>query len=157
MEKLLNKLLKYPLFKWGLDRYQKYKEVILYIFFGGLTTLVNFAVYIFLNRFLNVYILTSNTFAFIAAVLFAYFTNKVFVFHSHNWTFKVLFLEMVAFFSARLFSFAVDTGIMYVFADRLAINDILVKIGANVIVVILNYLFSKYYIFRNKNTEGKMQ
>ena len=149
----MRKLLEFKLFKLCKNIYLKNKEIILYIFYGGLTTLVNFAVYIILHHGMGIYILTSNTIAFIVAVLFAYVTNKIFVFASHEWTIRVLKFEIITFFSGRLFSFAVDTAIIYVFADRIGLNDIIVKIGSGILVIIINYLFSKLIIFKKKTNQ----
>jgi putative flippase GtrA len=125
-------------------------ETMLYIFFGILTTAVNFIVYTICTNYLGIHYLGSNTLAFILAVIFAFITNKIFVFKSHDYKFKVLMFEFISFLGARIVSFGMDTLIMFVFVDLFMINDLIVKILSNVLVVILNYFFSKFIVFKKK-------
>lgn len=126
----------------------KYKEVVLYCIFGGLTTVINIITYFMLSRFFNINYLISNIFAWILSVLFAYVTNKIFVFRSKNTEFKYVIKELLAFIGCRLFSGLLDIGIMYIFVDIFKFNDFIIKIIANIIVIILNYVFSKVMIFK---------
>lgn len=130
--------------------YIKYKELILYVFFGGLTTLCNIvSYYIFAHMFfLNE--IASTILAFIISVLFAFFTNSRYVFMSKAKGFKQVSNELVKFFGARLFSGGLDVLIMYIFVTLLMFNDIVIKILSNIIVIILNYLFSKLFVFKTK-------
>nr|WP_294998918.1 GtrA family protein [uncultured Methanobrevibacter sp.] len=123
------------------------REIILYVIFGVLTTLVNFVTYIFFVRFLNINYLISNVLAWFFSVLFAYVTNKIWVFESKN---KNILREMSLFFGGRLFSGVVDTGLMYVLIDILSVGDLISKIIIQVIVVILNYVISKIIVFKKE-------
>ena len=124
----------------------KYKEQILYIFFGGLTTLINMVVY-FLCRQMKMNVVPADIVAWILAVIFAYVTNKIWVFESKSWAPAVLAKELVTFFGARLFSLGVDVAFLYVTVEKLQLWDLPMKLIANIIVIILNYIFSKLIVF----------
>lgn len=127
----------------------KYRELILYLVFGVLTTAVNYVSYlIFAPLFETTTIPT--VIAWVLSVVFAYFTNRVWVFQSHAKGAAALFREVLSFFGARLLSGVIDVGIMWVFADRMGLNDKIVKLASNVFVVIFNYVASKLVIFRKK-------
>lgn len=130
--------------------YVKYKEVILYLVFGGLTTLVNIVSYAVFARILNMDTVTGTSVAWLISVIFAYITNKIFVFESKTNTFALLVKECVSFFGCRLATGVMDVAIMYLSVDLLHFNDIVIKIVSNVFVVILNYIFSKLFIFRRE-------
>ena len=127
--------------------YHKYKEGILYLFFGGCTTLVNIISFAILRLFkIDVYI--SNGIAWILAVLFAFVTNKIFVFESKGKTKKETLREMISFFGFRVLSLLFDMVIMYLLIDIIHGNEIVAKVVSNVVVIILNYIFSKVFIFK---------
>ncbi|HBG2474244.1 TPA: GtrA family protein, partial [Clostridioides difficile] len=127
----------------------KHKETILYLFFGAFTTLVNIVSYLFFTRVILFNFMVANALAWILAVLFAYVTNKFFVFESKRIEIKFLFKEFLSFVSFRLLSGVVEMLIMYVMIDLLFVNDVIVKIFTNIVVIVLNYLFSKMIIFKN--------
>ncbi len=127
--------------------YNKYKEVLLYLLFGGLTTIVNILTF-YIFRKLNVELYISNIIAWIISVLFAFITNKLFVFESKNKTKKENIKEITSFFGFRLLSLVFDMGSMFLLINILKINDLLSKIFANILVIILNYIFSKLFIFK---------
>lgn len=129
---------------------KKYRETILYLFFGSFTTLVNIVSYLFFTRVILFNFMVANTLAWILAVLFAYVTNKFFVFESKRVEIRFLFKEFLSFVSFRLLSGVIEMIIMYIMIDLLFVNDIIVKVFTNIIVIILNYLFSKMIIFKNK-------
>lgn len=120
------------------------KELILYVIFGILTTLVNIIVYFVFTR-LGINYLISNILAWFLSVLFAYVTNRRWVFESKS---SDILKECGLFFSGRIFSGVVDTGLMYLFIDILSIGDVISKIVIQVIVVILNYIISKWIVFK---------
>jgi len=125
--------------------YMNVKELILYIFFGVLTTLVNILVYLFFARIILANYLVSNILAWFFSVLFAYVTNRIWVFESKN---KNIIKECSLFFGGRLFSGVVDTVLMFIFIDIFCVGDFISKIIIQVIVVILNYVLSKVVIFK---------
>ena len=130
---------------------KKYKSVILYLVFGVLTTIVNIVAYFLLdfNRLFNTVINTSI--AWVVAVIFAYVTNKKWVFESKVKGFKDNFKEMMSFFGCRIATGLMDVGIMFVFVDILRYDDMIIKIASNVLVVILNYVGSKLLVFTNRD------
>lgn len=130
--------------------WEKYKDVIPYLFFGGCTTLVNVAVYWLMAHPLGLGVMPSTIGAWLAAVLFAYVTNRKWVFHSTAKGAAEIGREMASFFGCRLATGVVDWACMYLFVDVLKWNDMVVKLGANVLVVILNYVASKAFIFKKK-------
>lgn len=135
---------------------KKYKETILYLIFGVLSTIVNIGVYLFCTRGLNIEILKANAIAWIAAVLFAYITNKLFVFESKNINIVFLIKEFTAFVSCRALSGIIEMSLMYIMINVVLMNDFIVKITTNIVVVILNFIFSKLIIFKkNKQLEGE--
>ena len=132
------------------ELYKKYKEIIMYLIFGGLTTLVNIVAYFILARLLNIETVASTIIALIVSILFAYITNKIFVFESKTHNKKDLLREMISFFACRALSGVMDVAIMYVTVDLWHFNDIIMKIISNIIVIIVNYVFSKLIIFKKK-------
>ena len=140
------------------------RETILYLVFGALTTLVNFIVFDRMNAALGErWVVASQTVAFVVAVLFAFFTNKPFVFRSKDWSAKTLEIELPSFFGGRILSFLIETALVlaardWFHAGRYAlcignwlINGLTVaKVPIAVVTVILNYIFSKFWAFRKK-------
>ncbi len=127
--------------------YHKYKEGLLYLFFGGCTTLVNILAFA-LFRLIHIGTYISNGLAWVLAVLFAFVTNKIFVFESKGKSKKETFKEGVSFFGFRVLSLVIDMGIMYLLIDILSWNELLSKVISNIVVIILNYIFSKVFIFK---------
>lgn len=136
--------------EWIKEMYAKYRDVIPYLFFGVCTTLVNMAVYWLLAHPLGMGTMPSTVIAWILAVLFAYVTNRRWVFHSEATGRKEILREMTSFFGCRLATGVVDWLCMYIFVDLLGLNDVIIKFLANVLVIILNYAASKLLIFRKK-------
>ena len=131
--------------------YKKYKEIINYIVFGIFTTVVNYICYLFFTRVLYISVVVSTIIAWVLAVLFAYVTNKKFVFESNGFNIYRIIKEMTSFFSLRIVSGIFEIVCMYVFVAVMNVNDILIKLIVNVVVIILNYIFSKCLVFKNKN------
>ncbi len=129
--------------------YKKYREIILYLIFGGLTTLVNFIIY-FSAVFLGADIYVSNIAAWIGAVLFAYITNRKMVFQSDSKSKKSILKEILLFYGARVFSLIVETVLLFLFVELLFMNEYISKIILQILVIVLNYVFSKFLIFRKK-------
>lgn len=132
--------------------YIKYKEVVNYLIFGVMATIVNFASYFVFARLIGIDEVISSGLSWFCAVTFAYITNKMFVFESKTDTKKAFFKEMLSFFLARVFSGIVcDIGTFALMVKVLHINDIISKIVTQVMVVILNYVLSKLLIFRKED------
>lgn len=126
----------------------KYKSIMLYAFFGVLTTIVNIATYYVCAHLIHLDTVISACVAWITGVLFAYFTNRKYVFESDKTEMEGVLKEVFSFFSCRLITGAVDIAIMYIFVDVFHWNDMLIKVLSNVVVIVLNYMASKLIIFR---------
>lgn len=133
------------------ELYLKYKEIINYLVFGGLTTVVNFVTYYITARIIGIEEVTSSSISWFCSVLFAYITNKLFVFESKSNSKKEFFKEMISFFLARIASgILCDVGTFALMVKVFNVNDIIAKIVTQIMVVIVNYVFSKLIIFKKK-------
>lgn len=130
----------------GLIR--KYWDILTYLFFGGLTTVVNYLVYLPCYNLLGISASVSNMIAWVVAVAFAYLTNKPFVFRSHDWSLATVVPELAKFVGCRVFSGLLETLIIFVTVDVAAWNGNAMKLFTSVLVVILNYFGSKLLVFR---------
>lgn len=149
---------------WGFLKifepfYKAHKEVLLYLFFGVMTTVVSFitaGIAKFLLEKIGagsvVVVNVSTVFSWICSVTFAYITNRIWVFESTARGASAIVKEGASFYGGRLFTLLVEAVIMNIGYDRLGFNYWLTKIAANVIVIILNYVISKIFVFRKKKT-----
>lgn len=132
--------------------YLEYKEIINYLIFGVLSTVVNFASYFIFAKLFHIDEVVSSGLSWFCAVLFAYITNKIFVFESKTKTVKAFIKEMMSFFACRVLSgILCDVGTFALMVKVLNINDIIAKIVTQIMVVILNYVLSKLVIFKKKS------
>lgn len=129
-----------------------YKDIIFYLFFGICTTAVNVILYWICAYPLNLETMPSSIIAWIFAVLFAYITNRKWVFHSDATTSLEKIKELFSFFGCRLATGFVDWACMFVFVLLIGFNDVFIKFAANILVIILNYVASKRIIFKHKNS-----
>lgn len=134
--------------KWIKQLLDKYREVIDYAFFGALTTLVNIVVFFLLDTVLGMPYLIANAIAIIVSILFAFFTNKKYVFKTKTDTFQKAFREFYLFVGFRAVSGLFDMLTMFVLVDVLLIGTNVSKILTQFIVVVLNYVFSKFFVFK---------
>lgn len=135
--------------------YQKYKDIIPYGIFGVLTTLVNVAVYWIAAHPLRLGTMPSTVLAWIMAVLFAYVTNRKWVFHSTAVTAVEIRKEILSFFICRLATGVLDWACMFIFVDLLGLYDVAIKVLANILVIILNYVASRLVVFKRKDNAEK--
>ncbi len=129
---------------------KKYEELILYVICGGLTTVVNIVVYGLCADVLGIYYLAANFIAWVLSVLFAYVTNRTWVFKSRRRGARAILREFSLFVSGRVMSMAGDMLIMFLCVSVAALPGLIAKILANIFVMIFNYIFSKLIIFRKK-------
>lgn len=127
---------------------KKYKFIILYGIFGVLTTIINIVTYALCYDMFNISNVVSNIIAWVLSVLFAFITNKIWVFESKCFDFKIFIKELWNFIVCRLATGALDLGIMYVGVDLLKGPALILKIASNIIVIILNYVMSKLFVFK---------
>lgn len=130
------------------EYWEKYKDVFFYLVFGVLTTVVNIAVYWISVHILGTSVMVGTILAWALAVFFAYITNRTMVFHSSATGADEILKEIVSFFACRIGTGVVDWAIMLIFVTILHFNDMIVKILANIIVIVLNYILSKFVIFK---------
>lgn len=128
----------------------KYWDVLTYLVFGVLTTVVNYIVYLPAYNLLGLSASVSNVLSWVTAVAFAYLTNKPFVFRSHDWSAKTVIPELTKFVSCRVASGAAETLILLLTVDILGWNGNLWKLFTQVLVVVLNYFASKLVVFKKK-------
>lgn len=127
---------------------RKYWDVIPYLFFGVCTTAVNVVAYWLCAHPLRLKTMPSTVIAWFLAVLFAYVVNRKWVFHSEAHKAKAICREVVSFFGCRLATGVIDWLCMFVFVELLSVNDVFIKTAANMLVVVLNYVASKFVIFK---------
>ena len=123
-------------------------DVIIYLVFGVLTTVVNYLVYLPCYNLLHFSASVSNAIAWAAAVIFAYLTNKPFVFKSYDWSAKTVLPELTRFLGCRIGSGAAETLILLLTVDILGWNGNVWKLATSVLVVLLNYVGSKLFVFK---------
>lgn len=138
------------MFKKIWELVEKYWDILSYLFFGVLTTVVNYVVYLPCYNVLNLSAVASNAIAWVVAVAFAYLTNKPFVFRSHDWSAKTVIPELTKFVGCRIGSGLAETLILLLAVDIMGWNGNIWKLLTNVLVVILNYIGSKLLVFRRK-------
>lgn len=134
------------------DLFEKYKDVIPYGIFGVLTTLVNISVYWVMAHILGMRTVPSSIIAWVAAVSFAYLTNRKWVFHSEAHTTRAIIKEILYYFLCRLMTGVFDWLFMYVTVDMLHWHDVWMKFIANVMVIVLNYLASRFVVFKKRDS-----
>ena len=127
---------------------EKYGDILSYLFFGVLTTVVNYLVYLPCYNLLGISASVSNVIAWVVAVAFAYLTNKPWVFKSHDWSRQTVIPELTKFVGCRIGSGALETAIIFLFVDALCWNGNVMKLITSVLVVVLNYIGSKLLVFR---------
>lgn len=129
---------------------KKYEDILSYLVFGVLTTVVNYLVYLPCYNNLGLSGSVSNIVAWVVSVAFAYLTNKPFVFKSNDWSAKTVVPELTKFVTCRLGSGALETLLILVCVDWLNWNGNVMKLITSILVVIINYVASKLVVFRKK-------
>ncbi|RST90919.1 hypothetical protein CBF33_08600 [Vagococcus lutrae] len=132
---------------------EEYYAILMYLIMGGITTVINIVSFWLFNEKIGINYTVSNIIAWIFSVLFAYISNKLYVFESKHSTLTDLYREIASFFGFRLLSLFMDLLAMFIMISLLHIAPLISKILANVVVLIANYLFSKFFIFKKNNYE----
>lgn len=128
----------------------KYKELIRYGICGLITTAINIVAFHVCYEVCDIPLFVSNTIAWILAFLFAFISNKLWVFESKEWTGKKAVTQMVGFLAARLATLVLDTFLMWIMVDVMTLNGTLSKVISNIVTIAINYLASKFIIFKEK-------
>ena len=151
MEKKIEELIEKIFGKKIFDLYIKYREIIVYVIIGALTTLIYFIVYFPFTKILDVNYKLSTCIAWIVAVIFAFYTNKYIVFRSEDNS--EIWKEFFKFILSRLFSLGADLAVKYIMIEVLKLNEDFSAIVSQIIVIVLNYVLSKLLIFTKKSEE----
>ena len=148
---IFDRIMSLPLLRLFEPFYKKHKEGLLYLFFGGVTTLVSFFVFWLFDAVIDWDPLLANLISWVIAVAVAYITNRIWVFAAHATGARAVLIEIVSFYLSRVATFLMEEGILLIFVTLLDLPSMPVKIAASVLVVLLNYVFSKIFVFRKKN------
>ena len=140
-----NKIIKKP-----IEYIEKYKEIILYLVFGGLTTVLNFALLALFHYIIGFSEGLANAIAWVLSLIYAYIVNRIFVFESKAKGFTGFAYEFGSFFSARAFSGAVDIFVIWFFVQKLSLNLFIFKTATQIFTIVFNYAASKLFIFKEK-------
>ncbi len=132
------------------------RETVTYIIFGVLTTAVNYVTYYLLYKFTALDAVIYNTIAWAVSVIFAFITNKIFVFESKKWNIRTVLLELLPFVGARILSLLLEEAFLLLTVHIIGMHELMAKIIISVVVVIVNYFASKFIIFRNKKDKEEI-
>ena len=147
-EDIFDRIMELPVLRILDPFYKKNKEILLYLFFGGLTFLVSISSYAVFNIRIGWNVLTANIASWILAVAFAYVTNRIWVFTSSADSKRGIAREVVSFVSGRIVTLVIEELILLVFVTALEMSSIPIKIVAQVVVIALNYVISKMVVFK---------
>jgi putative flippase GtrA len=143
-ENIFDRVMRLPLLRVFYPFYERHREALLYLFFGVLTTAVSWGSFYLFYYPLPLGELTATALSWVAAVTFAFFTNRTFVFRAHGRIAR----EALSFLLSRLSTLLVEEGYIFLFVTLLAFEAMWVKIAGNVLILVLNYLFSKFFVFK---------
>lgn len=127
--------------------YLAHKEVLLYVLFGGLTTVISILSFTLAYEFCVINEHIANIMSWILAVTFAFITNRTWVFKGSADNNATVFKQALSFYAGRVFTLLVEEVVVFVFITWLGFSALLVKVATQAIVLILNYVISKYYVF----------
>lgn len=147
---IFDRIMSLAVFRGFEPFYKKHKEALLYLFFGGLAFVVSISTFGVFNVTMNINELLANILSWIITVLFAFFTNRIWVFDSKTDTVNEFIKQMVAFFGGRVVTLVIEEAILLVFITIMGLNSMLIKIIAQVVVIVLNYIISKLWIFKKQ-------
>lgn len=148
---IFDKLMSLPVLNIFEGFYKKHKEVLLYLFFGGLAFVVSIATYAGFNVALEINELVANVLSWIITVLFAFFTNRIWVFQAPTDGAIIFWRQLGAFYAGRVLTLIVEELILLTFITLLKFPGMAVKVAAQVVVIILNYIVSKLLVFKKKS------
>lgn len=145
---IFEKIIELPGLRIFQSFYKKYKEILLYLFFGGLTMIVSIVSYAICNLVFGIDVLVANIISWLLAVMFSFYTNRIWVFQASTNSISGFLKQMVSFYSGRVVTLIIEEIILFIFITYLQYNSMVVKIIAQVVVVILNYVISKLWVFK---------
>jgi len=128
------------------------KETISYLIFGVLTTIISNVAF-YLARYIGLEVFSANLLSNVLAITFAFFTNKIFVFESTSWKPLFVLVEIAKFFSTRFIAVFLETFLLMLLINVLGFNDTLMKMFTSMLLIITNYVLSKWFIFRKRTQD----
>ena len=147
---IFDRLMKLPGLRIFEPFYKRHKEGLLYLFFGGAAFFMNILLFIAIDKIFGIDALINNAVCWVICVIFQYFTNKIWVFEYKSENFSELLRQIISFFSGRIFTLFVEEVIIGIFITWLKFDTLSVKLSAEIIVIILNYVISKMIIFKKR-------
>ncbi|MCR4744706.1 MAG: GtrA family protein [Lachnospiraceae bacterium] len=147
---IFDKIMHLPVLNIFEPFYKKYKEGLMYLFFGGLAFFLNIFLFALFTDIMKINDLLANAISWVICVLFQYITNRTWVFDGHVEGSAALIKQISSFFGGRIFTLVVEEIIILVFITWLGFNRIAVKLVAQVVVIVLNYVISKLFVFKKK-------
>ncbi len=152
---IFDKIMSLPILRLLYPFYYKHKAVLLYLFFGFVTTVISWVSFWVCDELLNMHELVANLISWFLAVLVAFITNRIWVFDSPTNSFWGLAKQVVLFYMSRVATFLLESAMILVFVTMLKFPSMPVKIIASVFVVVLNYFFSKIVVFRKRKSADR--
>lgn len=149
-EDIFDKIMSLPFFRLFFPVYKKYKEILLYLFFGGCAFVISIGSYAIANVGCGVNELIANIISWILAVLFAFFTNRVWVFHSATNSERDFVKQFFSFVGGRILTLVIEEAMIFIFITVLGFNSMMIKVIAQIVVIVLNYIISKFLVFKNR-------
>lgn len=147
---IFDKLMSLPFLRIFEPFYKAHKEVLLYLLFGGLAFVVSIATYAFFNVTVGINELVANILSWIITVAFAFLTNRVWVFNAPTKNAAEFIRQMISFFGGRVITLVIEEIILLVFITLLRFASMPVKIVAQIVVIVLNYVISKVLVFKKE-------
>lgn len=147
---IFDELMQLPVLRIFEPFYKEHKEVLLYLLFGGLSFFLNIFLFVGIDRVFGINELINNIICWIASVLFQFFTNRKWVFDGHTDTTAEFIKQIISFFGGRGITLVIEEIILAIFITFLGLNSSAVKLVAQVVVIILNYVISKLIVFKKK-------
>lgn len=132
------------------ELFHKYREIILYIFFGGIAFFLSIGLFILFHKVLRIEALLSNALCWLICVTLQYFTGKLWVFDGTTTTKTELIRQVITFYSGRVFTLIVEEIIIAIFLTWLGLNSVAVKIADNIVSIVMNYIISKKVVFKDR-------
>ena len=144
-----DRIMQLPVLRIFEPLYARNKEILLYLFFGGITVVLSVSIYAIQTQCMKINALVANAAAWILCVIVQFFTNKIWVFQNAASSDKTCFRQMIEFTGGRVITLILEEIILAVFITRLSWNSLTVKLVAQIIVIVLNYIISKLVVFRD--------
>lgn len=141
------------LFKYAWDMYKEHEEGINYLIFGFLAFVLNYFLFYVLETWMHIGYMIATALSWLLTVVFAYWTNRTFVFKSKNTGRTNIFKEFCSFIGARIATELLELLLMYLMVDLAHINSKIAKLIAQAVVIIANYVLSKIWIFKESKNK----